>query len=68
MSARPTVAEALREIGLTVERAERDAMLLDGRDFDQARYDEAHRLVALLRERLTCPQCGTPFAAREETT
>lgn len=64
MAAKPTVAEALREVGLTVDRAERDAMLLDGRDFDQDRYDEARRLLALLREHVTCPECGARFDAR----
>lgn len=45
-SERVSAIDALRTL---IERAERDAMLLDGRDFDQERFAEAYRLLALLR-------------------
>jgi hypothetical protein len=51
------VGQALASIEKLLRQAERDARLLDGRDFKLRRWAEAYRLLELLRERY----------AREET-
>lgn len=43
--------DALDFLESMIERAERDAMLLDGREFDDARFAEAKGLIVLLRVR-----------------
>lgn len=43
--------KALDRIERMLRAAERDARLLDGREFKARRWSEAYRLVGLLRER-----------------
>ena len=50
---KPTSEEriaALDKIERLLRSAERDARLLDGRDYKHRRYAEAYRLLRLLRE------------------
>ncbi len=42
---------ALDTLRMLIERAERDASLLDGRDHDQGHFDDAYRLIELLQEK-----------------
>jgi hypothetical protein len=42
---------ALNRIERLLRRAERDARLLDGRDYKHRKFAEAYRLLELLREK-----------------
>lgn len=47
----PQLQEMLNKIGRLLRKAERDARLLDGRDFKMRPYAEAYRLLDILSER-----------------